>query len=128
MTAHIAEELQATVEELQVTAEELENANAALRMTNEDLERRVRERTAEMDRARTAAENANRDKSRFLAAASHDLRQPLNAISLLVGSLQGEITGRRGQTILDRVRDFAAGDNQSPQRPAGPVQARCRRR
>jgi signal transduction histidine kinase/CheY-like chemotaxis protein len=104
-TAHVAEELQAAVEELQVTAEELESANAALRMTNEDLERRVRERTAEMDRARTAAENANRDKSRFLAAASHDLRQPLNAISLLVGSLQGEITGRRGQTILDRVRD-----------------------
>jgi hypothetical protein len=57
-TAHIAEELQATVEELQVTAEELENANTALRITNEDLERRVRERTAELEeleQAKTAA-------------------------------------------------------------------------
>jgi signal transduction histidine kinase len=104
ITAHIAEELQTTVEELQVTAEELENANATLRITNEDLERRVRERTAELEQAKTAAENASRDKSRFLAAASHDLRQPLNAISLLVGSLQGEITSRRGHTILDRLR------------------------
>jgi hypothetical protein len=46
------------VEELQVTAEELENANTALRITNEDPERRVRERTAELEeleQAKTAA-------------------------------------------------------------------------
>jgi PAS domain S-box-containing protein len=42
--------------------------------------------------ARDAAENANRAKSRFLAAASHDLRQPLSALALYVGVLKGRMT------------------------------------
>jgi signal transduction histidine kinase/CheY-like chemotaxis protein len=40
------------------------------------------------EQARQAAERAEREKTRFLAAASHDLRQPMHAISLLVGMLQ----------------------------------------
>jgi len=40
------------------------------------------------EQARRAAERAEREKTRFLAAASHDLRQPMHAISLLVGMLQ----------------------------------------
>jgi signal transduction histidine kinase len=42
---------------------------------------------AELITARAAAEKANNAKSRFLAAASHDLRQPLTALSLFVGVL-----------------------------------------
>jgi signal transduction histidine kinase/CheY-like chemotaxis protein len=42
----------------------------------------------ERDRQRQLAEEASADKSRFLAAASHDLRQPLHALSLFFGSLQ----------------------------------------
>ncbi|MGA2549697.1 MAG: ATP-binding protein [Burkholderiaceae bacterium] len=42
----------------------------------------------ERDRQRRLAEEASADKSRFLAAASHDLRQPLHALSLFFGSLQ----------------------------------------
>ena len=42
----------------------------------------------ELKRARTAAEAANVAKSRFLATASHDLRQPLQALSLLNGALK----------------------------------------
>lgn len=44
---------------------------------------------AELVDARARAEQANRAKSRFLAAASHDLRQPLSALSMYVGVLQG---------------------------------------
>jgi PAS domain S-box-containing protein len=39
------------------------------------------------DQAREAADRANRGKSRFLAMASHDLRQPLQALALLNGTL-----------------------------------------
>ncbi|HXT82486.1 MAG TPA: hybrid sensor histidine kinase/response regulator [Acetobacteraceae bacterium] len=65
-----------------------------LAAANESLEQRVRERTAELttlnielSRAKVVAEEANLGKTRFLAAASHDLLQPLNAARLYVSSL-----------------------------------------
>src|ERR1700674_1103314 len=68
-------------------AEALERANATL-------ERRVRERTgeltrlkAERGRAKREADDANVSKTRFVAAASHDILQPLNAARLYVTSL-----------------------------------------
>jgi Na+/proline symporter/signal transduction histidine kinase len=60
----------------------------------EALERRVQERTqelthlnAELARAKADAEEANVSKTRFIAAASHDILQPLNAARLYVTSL-----------------------------------------
>ncbi len=52
-----------------------------------ELEQRVRERTAEAHAAQQQAEKANLAKTRFFAAASHDLRQPLQAIALMMRSL-----------------------------------------
>jgi Na+/proline symporter/signal transduction histidine kinase len=69
-------------------------AAEALGRANETLERRVHERTeeltrlnAELVRAKAQAEEANISKTRFLAAASHDILQPLNAARLYVTSL-----------------------------------------
>jgi Na+/proline symporter/signal transduction histidine kinase len=69
-------------------------AAEALSRANETLELRVRERTMELERlneelakAKSAAETANQSKTRFLAAASHDILQPLNAARLYVTSL-----------------------------------------
>lgn len=44
------------------------------------------------DLARDAADRANQSKSRFLATASHDLRQPLQALALLNGTLRRTVT------------------------------------
>jgi Na+/proline symporter/signal transduction histidine kinase/ActR/RegA family two-component response regulator len=69
-------------------------AAQALERANETLERRVRERTAELTQvnealaiAKQEADQANLDKTRFLAAASHDVLQPLNAARLYATSL-----------------------------------------
>ncbi len=66
----------------------------ALERANQTLERRVNERTQELVAANEAlqvaksqADEANLDKTRFLAAASHDLMQPLNAARLYASSL-----------------------------------------
>ncbi|MDE2577335.1 MAG: PAS-domain containing protein [Hyphomicrobiales bacterium] len=69
-------------------------AEKALEATNETLEQRVRDRTnelellnAELADAKASAEDANLSKTRFLAAASHDILQPLNAARLYTTAL-----------------------------------------
>jgi Na+/proline symporter/CheY-like chemotaxis protein/PAS domain-containing protein/two-component sensor histidine kinase len=83
-------------------AEALERANATL-------ERRVRERTeeltrlnTELGRAKGEAEEANISKTRFLAAASHDLLQPLHAARLYVTSLADrKVEGDAGRLVTN---------------------------
>jgi signal transduction histidine kinase len=56
-------------------------------MTHEELHARVDEATHDLLREKEAAEHATIAKSHFLAAASHDLRQPLHALGLFVSRL-----------------------------------------
>jgi two-component system, chemotaxis family, CheB/CheR fusion protein len=53
--------------------------------------------------AKRTAEQANLAKSRFLAAASHDLRQPLQTLSLLHGALKQRVTDKEAQSLLARA-------------------------
>ncbi|SHI33625.1 PAS domain-containing sensor histidine kinase [Wenxinia saemankumensis] len=73
---------------LSITDVSAERAAAlALREARDRLEERVAARTLELGDALAAAERANAARSRFVAAASHDLLQPLSAAKLYIGSL-----------------------------------------
>ncbi len=85
-------------------------AAEALERANESLELRVRERTteltrlnAELERAKADAEDANISKTRFLAAASHDILQPLNAARLYVTSLVERQGGGEDARLVGNV-------------------------
>ncbi|AXR07811.1 PAS domain-containing hybrid sensor histidine kinase/response regulator [Salinimonas sediminis] len=90
ITGHI--EIQQALEESNVDlearikkrTEEVHSINAELRL---EIERRS-EAEKELIRARKVAEDANASKTRFLALASHDVLQPLNAAKLYVSALQ----------------------------------------
>ncbi|KAF0103796.1 MAG: periplasmic sensor hybrid histidine kinase [bacterium] len=77
---------------------EIEQRNWELGENRRELEQRVAERTSALDQVNVSllaqkrgAEEANQAKSRFLAAASHDLRQPMHALSLLVSALDDNL-------------------------------------
>lgn len=118
-------------------------AQAALRETAETLERRVAERTAELEAevaerrqieaqlldAKTIAEKANLSKTRFLAAASHDLLQPLNAARLFVAALGDRRLAlptralvSQTSTALDSVEDLLEALLEISRLDAGAIQ------
>lgn len=85
-----------------VTAER--EANLAMHAANEQLEQRVQERTVALAAALDEAERANASKSRFVAAASHDLLQPLSAAKLFLASLENADCPPEQAAIVGRVR------------------------
>lgn len=74
-----------------------------LHQVNETLEQRVAERTDELRAARDSAQRANASKSRFVAAASHDLLQPVNAAKLFISSLQHTDLDLKQHSIVERI-------------------------
>ena len=102
---------------------ERKQAQQRLQSLNEQLEQRVSARTAELEQAnqelqqqiiarelteqalreaRDAAEAANRSKDKYLAAASHDLLQPLNAARLLISTLRERALPAAEQHLVER--------------------------
>ncbi len=85
-----------TGDELEVLGEQFNEMAARLQDFYANLERKVEERTREL-------EVANQAKSRFLAAASHDLRQPLHALGLFVAQLQGRMAAAERKQLIGRI-------------------------
>jgi Na+/proline symporter/CheY-like chemotaxis protein len=85
-------------------------SEGAMKRLNESLEQRVSERTLELSevndelsRARQLAEEANIGKTRFLAAAGHDILQPLNAARLYSSSLSEKLGKSENEAIVGNI-------------------------
>ncbi|VAW54266.1 hypothetical protein MNBD_GAMMA06-1317, partial [hydrothermal vent metagenome] len=75
-----------------------------LRFENLGLVHSLTEKNAQAEQARDEAERANASKSKFLAAASHDLRQPLHALSLFVGVLERRVSDPAAQSTIGSIK------------------------
>ena len=84
-------------------------AQLRLLQLNEELEQRVAERTSELREARDAAEAANLSKDKYLAAASHDLLQPLNAARLLISTLRERQLPQNELHLVERAHQALEG-------------------
>jgi len=79
------------------------NAARELRSMADALEHRIVERTRDLEQARHEAESANRYKTRFVAAAVHDLLQPLNAARMFLSALRGHLHDSASRQVADSV-------------------------
>jgi signal transduction histidine kinase len=94
-----------TGDELEALGDQFNTMAARLEESYTTLEAKVEERTRQL-------EDANLAKSRFLAAASHDLRQPLHAVGLFVAQLHRRLrAGERGQ-VVSRIEAALAAMNE----------------
>ncbi|HEY4185575.1 MAG TPA: ATP-binding protein [Polyangia bacterium] len=78
---------------LSIDIGERKQADLALHELNESLERKVAERTTDLEAAKVRAESADRIKSAFLANMSHELRTPLNSILGFTGIILQGLAG-----------------------------------
>jgi len=94
-----------TGDELEALGDQFNSMAAQLQDYHATLEGKVEERTQQLKLANLA-------KSRFLAAASHDLRQPLHALGLFVAQLRGDTSGQERGRIVECINASVAGMNE----------------
>jgi signal transduction histidine kinase len=74
-----------------------------LQWGQEELQALVDDVTRELRQRKEEAEHATQAKSRFIAAASHDLRQPIHAMGLLIARLGQLPLGRGADALVDKL-------------------------
>ena len=113
--ADITERKQAQLRQQQLNLElerRVAERTAELLEANRHLQQEIRERErvqCELREARDAAEAANRSKDKYLASASHDLLQPLNAARLLIATLRERDLPASEATLVERTHQALEG-------------------
>ena len=92
----------------QAALTERETLAERLHQLVEDLDRKVLERTRELETATRAAQDASAAKSRFLARMSHEIRTPLNGIIGVVELLENKELDREARELIEMAGHSAA--------------------
>ncbi|VVC83589.1 ATP-binding protein [Sideroxydans sp. CL21] len=93
------------IQELDALASGINEMARQLQHDRNTLQQRIDDATQELRRKKEEAERANFDKSRFLAAASHDLRQPMHALGLFIGELHSRLDTQEQHKIANKVEE-----------------------
>jgi len=96
--------LNSMVSRVTTVVDELEVNRTEIRLLNQELESRVRARTAELKSAMENVVEANKAKSYFMASMSHELRTPLNSVLGFADMIEGQYLGPMGN---DKYVDYA---------------------
>lgn len=74
--------------------------------------RRIARHTRALEAAKAEAEQANRSKTSFVAAAVHDLMQPLNAARMFVDAARARLTAAAGQEVVNGIDSALAAEDE----------------
>jgi signal transduction histidine kinase len=96
------------VAELNELAQGINEMASQLQQERDHLQQRIQDATLALRAQKDEAEKANFDKTRFLAAASHDLRQPMHALGLFMGELHNRIETPEQRKIVEKVEESVA--------------------
>lgn len=86
--------------QLKRQAEKLGALNEALKAQRQEMQHRMQVAMRDLRQQKEDAEKANASKSRFLAAATHDLRQPLAALNLFAADLERQVESAERATLV----------------------------
>ncbi|HHF58319.1 MAG TPA: hypothetical protein ENL41_02720 [candidate division WOR-3 bacterium] len=97
------EELLKIIDERKKMWEKLQDAHRRLEMEKTKVDRKVKRRTQQFQKAKEEAERANQMKSIFLASMSHELRTPLNSVigftGIVLQGLAGELNDEQKEQL-----------------------------